>query len=319
MLFDVRPFAHFRNANIKGSLNLCIPTTLLKRPSFDTQKLQATFTDDTDKQNFARWRDCNVIIVYDSSSADSKDAAPLLNVLKKFQTEDWKGDGLVLQNGIQGFSGQFPHLIQQSQAQSTGKYPGRPPMGINLQSVAPVVGGCALPESTSAANPFFGNIRQNMDLLGGVGQMPLKQPDQLTEAKRRRLPSWLQGASDANDKGRIVSDKFFNLEKIELERMKQALTYEGPSAEANGSSKEYRIAGIEKGTKNRYKDIYPFDHSRVRLEGIPSGACDYVNANHISAELTNRKYIATQAPVPDTFDVSFWILMASGVVSLIIT
>lgn len=260
-----------------------------------------------------------MIIVYDSSSADSKDAAPLLNVLKKFQTEDWKGDGLVLQNGIQGFSGQFPHLIQQSQAQPTGKYPGRPPMGINLQSVAPVVGGCALPESTSAANPFFGNIRQNMDLLGGVGQMPLKQPDQLTEAKRRRLPSWLQGASDANDKGRIVSDKFFNLEKIELERMKQALTYEGPSAEANGSSKEYRIAGIEKGTKNRYKDIYPFDHSRVRLEGIPSGACDYVNANHISAELTNRKYIATQAPVPDTFDVSFWILMASGVVSLIIT
>jgi protein-tyrosine phosphatase len=305
MLFDVRPFAHFRQANIRGSLNLCIPTTLLKRPSFDTKKLQGTFTDDDDKQKFARWRDCKVIIVYDSSAADAKDAATLLNVLNKFKAEDWKGDSLILQTGFQGFSRQFPHLIQQTQAPSTGPSSKRPsPMKLDLKSIAPVVGGCALPESSSAANPFFGNIRQNMDLLGGVGQIPLKQPAQLTETKRQQLPSWLRGASDSNDKGHIVSDKFLGLEKKELERMKQALTYEGPSAETNGSSKKYRVAGIEKGTKNRYNDIYPFDHSRVRLEGIPSGACDYVNANHISAELTNRKYIATQAPVPDTFNVS---------------
>ncbi|CAG8220993.1 unnamed protein product [Penicillium salamii] len=306
MLFDVRPFAHFQNASIKGSLNLCIPTTLLKRPSFDTKKLQSTFSDDAAKQDFARWRDCKFIIVYDSASADSKDALPLMNVLNKFKAEEWKGDGLVLQGGFEGLSKQFPHLIQQSQSQPTGLSSKRPgPMGINLQSVAPVVGGCALPESTSAANPFFGNIRQNMDLLGGVGQIPLKQPGQMTELKRKRLPPWLQDASEANDKGHIVSDKFLKLEKTELERMKQALTYEGPSAEMNGSSKKYRVAGIEKGTKNRYNDIYPFDHSRVRLEGIPSGACDYVNANHISAELTHRKYIATQAPVPDTFN-DFW-------------
>jgi hypothetical protein len=309
MLFDVRPFAHFKQANIKGSLNLCIPTTLLKRPSFDTKKLQSTFTDDADKQNFARWRDCKVIIVYDSSAADTKDAATLLNVLNKFKAEDWKGDSLILQTGFQGFSRLFPHLIQQSQAQTTGLSSKRPfPMGINLQSVAPVVGGCALPESSSAVNPFFGNIRQNMDLLGGVGQIELKQPAQLTDSKRQQLPSWMRGASDTNDKGHIVSNKFLGLEKMELERMKQALTYEGPSAEVNGSSKKFRVAGIEKGTKNRYNDIYPFDHSRVRLEGIPSGACDYVNANHISAELTNRKYIATQAPVPDTFNVSAQLL-----------
>lgn len=305
MLFDVRPFAHFRQANIKGSLNLCIPTTLLKRRSFDTQKLEGIFTDDADKQNFARWRKCDVIIIYDSAAAELKDAAPLLNLLNKFQAEGWKGDGLILQNGFRGFSGRFPHLIQQPQTQTTGSSSKRPsPMRINLQSVAPVVGGCALPESSSAVNPFFGNIRQNMDLLGGVGQIPLKQPDQLTEAKRQQLPSWLRGASDTKDQGHIVSNKFLVLEKTELERMKQALTYEGPSGDTNGSPKKYRVAGIEKGTKNRYNDIYPFDHSRVRLEGIPAGACDYVNANHISAELTNRKYIATQAPVPDTFDVS---------------
>jgi hypothetical protein len=177
-------------------------------------------------------------------------------------------------------------------------------MSINLQSVAPAVGGCALPESSSAINPFFSNIRQNMDLLGGVGQIPLKQPDGLTDEKRQSLPPWLRDASDTKDQGHLVSNKFLDLEKMELERMKQALTYEGSAAEAAGGSKKYRIAGIEKGTKNRYNDIYPFDHTRVRLEGIPSGACDYVNANHIQAEFSNRRYIATQAPVPDTFSVS---------------
>lgn len=305
LLLDVRPYAHFAQGNIQGSLNLCIPTTLLKRRSFDTQKLEATFSNDLDKQTFARWRDCSMIIVYDAATNDAKDAVPLLNVVNKFQSEGWQGQGLILKDGFKGFSTRFPRLIQRPQVQASDtSHKKRAPMSINLHSVAPVVGGCALPDSSSAANPFFGNIRQNMDLMGGVGQIPLQLPDGLTEAKRNMLPLWLRDASDAKDQGRIVSDKFLDLEKKELERMKQALSYEGSSASAGSASKKYRVAGIEKGTKNRYNDIYPFDHSRVRLEGIPSGGCDYVNANHIKAEFSNRRYIATQAPVPDTFDVS---------------
>lgn len=247
-------------------------------------------------------------MVYDFATADAKDAPPLWNVINKFKTEGWGGEGLILQNGFKGFSGKFPKLIRRPQAQKAGSPPKRrSPMSIDLQSVAPVVGGCALPESSSAANPFFGNIRQNMDLLGGVGQVPLKLPSGLTEAKRQKLPAWLGEASNSKDQGRIVSGKFLDLEKRELERMKQALTYEGTSASAGGVSKKYRVAGIEKGTKNRYNDIYPFEHSRVHLEGIPFGECDYVNANFIQSELINRRYIATQAPVPDTFGVSTFV------------
>lgn len=305
LLLDVRPYAHFAQGNIQGSLNLCIPTTLLKRRSFDTQKLQATFANDLDKQTFARWRECFMIIVYDVATNDAKDAVPLLNVVNKFQSEGWQGQGLILKGGFKDFSTHFPQLIQRPRTQAPDPSPKqRAPMNINLHSVAPVVGGCAIPDSSSAANPFFGNIRQNMDLMGGVGQIPLRLPDELTEAKKKMLPLWLRDAADVTDQGRIISDKFLELEKKELERMKQALSYEGSSASTGGASKKYRVAGIEKGTKNRYNDIYPFDHTRVRLEGIPSGGCDYVNANHIKAEFSNRRYIATQAPVPDTFNVS---------------
>ncbi|KAJ5605058.1 hypothetical protein N7510_010212 [Penicillium lagena] len=307
LLLDVRPYAHYVQGSIKGSLNLCIPTTLLKRRSFGTQKLEGTFTDDADKQNFARWRECSAIIVYDSSTTDVKDAVPLLNVLSKFQAEEWQGRGLILRGGFKDFANRFPHLTQQPspQPQAAPSNQGTSPTSLNVRSVAPVVGGCALPDSSSAVTPFFGNIRQNMDLLGGVGQVPLRQPDHLTEEKRRSLPAWLQDASDPKDQGRLVSERFLDLEKRELERMKSALSYDGSSSSTGDPPKKYRVAGIEKGTKNRYNDIYPFDHSRVRLEGIPSGSCDYVNANHIKAEFSNRRYIATQAPVPDTFN-DFW-------------
>ncbi|KAJ5180756.1 hypothetical protein N7492_003966 [Penicillium capsulatum] len=319
LLLDVRPYAHFSQGNITRSLNLCIPTTLLKRPSFNTQKLESTFTNDADKKRFSQWRECGLIVVYDSTTADAKDARALWNVINKFKNEGWEGEGLILKNGFKGFSNRFPKLVRRPQAQAQGSPPKRrSPMSMNLQSVAPVVGGCALPESSSAVNPFFANIRQNMDLLGGVGQVPLKLPRGFTEAKRQKLPNWLGEASDSNDQGRVVSEKFLDLEKRELERMKQALTYEGASASAGGASKKYRVAGIEKGTKNRYNDIYPFEHSRVHLEGIPNGECDYVNANFIQGELTNRRYIATQAPVPDTFN-DFWRMVWEQDVRLLVS
>ncbi|KAI9933387.1 hypothetical protein MW887_007860 [Aspergillus wentii] len=155
-----------------------------------------------------------------------------------------------------------------------------------------------------------------MDLVGGVGQMPLQVPEQLTESRRQRLPLWLREASDPYDKGRNVSEKFLGLEKTELERMKQALSYDKYAD--NTSTKKFRVAGIEKGTKNRYNDIYPFDHSRVRLKGVPHGDCDYVNGNHMKAEYSNKTYIATQAPVPDTFN-DFWRVVWEQDVRLIIS
>jgi protein-tyrosine phosphatase len=65
------------------------------------------------------------------------------------------------------------------------------------------------------------------------------------------------------------------------------------------------VAGIEKGSKNRYNNIFPYDHTRVRLQNVPRGDCDYINASHVKAEFSNRQYIASQAPIPATFN-DFW-------------
>ncbi|OOF91259.1 hypothetical protein ASPCADRAFT_211090 [Aspergillus carbonarius ITEM 5010] len=321
MLLDVRPYAHFAKGTIKGSLNLCIPTTLLKRPSFDTQKLANTFTNELDKRTFARWRNCRYIVVFDAATSDMKDAGPLANVLKKFTVEGWGGEGLILLGGFKVFASRFPALIRGQQAPASDISAEKSSrMHIDLPSVAPVVGGCALPESSHAAIPFFGNIRQHMDLIGGVGQIPLQIPHTLSESKRRLLPSWLRDVSESTDKGRKVSERFLGLEKKELERMKRALSYETftDTATINGTPEIFRVAGIEKGTKNRYNDIYPFEHSRVRLQNVSPGGCDYVNANHMKAAYSGKSYIATQAPVPDTFN-DFWRVVWEQDVRLVVS
>ncbi|XP_059383888.1 tyrosine-protein phosphatase non-receptor type 22 isoform X1 [Carassius carassius] len=62
----------------------------------------------------------------------------------------------------------------------------------------------------------------------------------------------------------------------------------------------------ENAKKNRYKDIVPFDHSRVKLSLISSKHdTDYINASFIKGVLGSRAYIATQGPLPNTV-LDFW-------------
>ncbi|XP_071397047.1 tyrosine-protein phosphatase non-receptor type 12-like, partial [Centroberyx affinis] len=58
--------------------------------------------------------------------------------------------------------------------------------------------------------------------------------------------------------------------------------------------------------KNRYKDIVPFDHSRVTLTLTTSkNDTDYINASFIKGVSGSRAYIATQGPLPHTV-LDFW-------------
>lgn len=54
--------------------------------------------------------------------------------------------------------------------------------------------------------------------------------------------------------------------------------------------------------RNRYRDVYPYDHSRVKLEKNPE---DYINACHVPVPEANRKYILAQGPLEHTSG-HFW-------------
>lgn len=65
----------------------------------------------------------------------------------------------------------------------------------------------------------------------------------------------------------------------------------------------------ENRNKNRYKNILPFDHTRVKLENADPDepGSDYINANYIKCDddPNGRVYIATQGCLPNTVN-DFW-------------
>lgn len=308
LLLDLRVSPQYAESRIKGALNLCIPTTLLKRATFNLQKLEQTFQGDSDKEVFSRWKETRNIVVYDAYSSEKRDAVSAMNTIKKFTNEGYTGVCSILRGGFNAFAAAYPGLIDAGK--SAERKSGRPTLtlpgvGGDRPSVAPVVGGVVLPNAAGTSNAFFANIRQNQDLVDGVGQMDINVP---RGTDMQALPRWLQEAADVKDQGKKVSDKFLGIEKDEQSRMKLAYSYINPASVPQGvrdAAPKVHLSGIEKGSKNRYKDILPFDHARVKLEGRPEGACDYVNASHIKASRSHKKYIASQGPLPATFEVSF--------------
>ncbi|KAF2995783.1 hypothetical protein E8E14_003180 [Neopestalotiopsis sp. 37M] len=300
LLLDVRVSTHYAQSRIKNALNLCIPTTLLKRATFDLQKLQKTLQSGEDEERFAQWRDAKYLIIYDSSSAEKRDAHSAMNMFKKFSNEGYDGNTFLLKGGFDAFSTSFPSLVdRRSPAEragiTAGGSDGRP-------SFAPVIGGVMLPTGSDNPNPFFGNIRQNMDLADGVGQMDIAVP---TNLDHDTLPGWLQKAATKQDHGHAVSKKFLTIERNEQSRMKEAYTSFNSTTTQKPHTQKVQLSGIEKGGKNRYKDILPFEHARVHLSHKSEGDCDYINASHIRASRSNKRYIASQGPLPTTYN-DFW-------------
>ncbi|XP_017492154.1 PREDICTED: tyrosine-protein phosphatase corkscrew-like, partial [Rhagoletis zephyria] len=84
----------------------------------------------------------------------------------------------------------------------------------------------------------------------------------------------------------------------------------------------------ENRTKNRYKNILPFDFTRVKLKAIDPSVpgADYINANYIkgiedetTGELVKKTYIATQGPLANTKN-DFWAMVwQEGTVVIVMT
>lgn len=68
----------------------------------------------------------------------------------------------------------------------------------------------------------------------------------------------------------------------------------------------YKVAKYpENRNRNRYRDVSPFDHSRVKLENTEN---DYINASLVNMEEAQRSYILTQGPLRNTCG-HFWLMI----------
>lgn len=71
--------------------------------------------------------------------------------------------------------------------------------------------------------------------------------------------------------------------------------------------------------KNKYKEVYAYDHSRVILKKTMKGqdASDYINASYVKGYIKNRAYIAAQGPIKETVE-DFWRMVWENGIRMII-
>ncbi|XP_040854236.1 tyrosine-protein phosphatase non-receptor type 22 isoform X2 [Ochotona curzoniae] len=112
--------------------------------------------------------------------------------------------------------------------------------------------------------------------------------------QREVLCRFLEEAQSKNTRKEELANEFLKL-KRQLTKYKADKTYPTTVAERPQNLK-----------KNRYKDILPYDHSRVELSLITSDEdSDYINASFIKGVYGPKAYIATQGPLPATL-LDFW-------------
>lgn len=246
------------------------------------------------------------------------------------------------------------------------------------------------------ANPFFDNIRQNLELShGGITErIALNLPPEIA-SRAHELPSFLRDLVEKpqNETATILANEFENVERDEQRRLQSIMEWHSRGlkrideasraqrrkewsrrmsiqGEAQGGEapdrKSLRVrrtqsgmvqvksfeaddgtetpedyfpfsitAGVERGAKNRYvravvgralltlrrvryKNIWPYDFSRVRLAAkCHDDGSDYINANFIQPQGTTKRYIATQGPLDATFR-DFWTLVWEQHVDVIV-
>ncbi|XP_053390205.1 tyrosine-protein phosphatase 10D-like [Mercenaria mercenaria] len=70
--------------------------------------------------------------------------------------------------------------------------------------------------------------------------------------------------------------------------------------------------------RNRYINIIPFDHTRVKLStNGEDDSSDYINANYLPGYSSPREYIGCQGPIPGTID-DFWRMTWEQNVSVVV-
>ncbi|CAN6602686.1 hypothetical protein TRVA0_002S01530 [Trichomonascus vanleenenianus] len=315
LMIDVRPLAQFAVSRVKSADNVCMPTTLLKRPTFVLSRFLECMSPNQ-KSSLGNLEKYDAIVLYDQSCKRlSPSHTTLFHTLLKFHhalTDTTETKICWLRGGIADFSTKFADLIDTSAVESPSPEGDGEAMARSSSSIPPlhtvsgaplVMSGISLPEACKVRlNPFSTNIRTAMEVYDendGIDIVLPAEVDKNDDDKNRQLfPEWLCKIIKESDSSKSVAKLFYDIEMAEKNRLEEALN-------APSENKEGMLAGVELGAKNRYTNIWPFDHSRVRIRDASSPSADYINASYVSAKGSDRRYIATQGPLPATYE-DFW-------------
>ncbi|EAZ62946.2 protein tyrosine phosphatase [Scheffersomyces stipitis CBS 6054] len=381
LVIDIRPFTDFAKSHITNALNICLPSTLLKRPNFTLIRCINSLPN-AEKVRFNQFLSESfngIIVLYDSMPNSSN----LFHMVNKFINcnvfMESKHQIHLVDSSIHQFAEQYPSLFDTDVTSAssanvdslnnylppiivTEKYRSHSvsdlspcqrstPTSSSIDKTStPILSNFSLPKPK--ANIF--KLRHNEDLANSAvssatssaSEALSKNAISLFKLKnlpddRTTLPKWIR--STVVD-GTKINDDFYSLEKFEQKRLISALTLQRPNSSNNvvlsplaeGEVAPTISCGIEYGHKNRYKDIFLYEHSRVKLndselEEEERDTEDYINASYLNPIQTvegltgltpkflkHLKYIATQGPMEETMG-DFWKVIINLQIPIIIS
>ncbi|KAI7826112.1 hypothetical protein BC939DRAFT_501802, partial [Gamsiella multidivaricata] len=341
MLLDMRPSVAFAASSIKTAVNVCIPNMLLKRPMYSLRMLTEQLTTEEDVEIFSRWKQCENIVFFDATGAAPVVGSPTFFMTQKFRKEGCTATLGYLNGGFNEFLARHNDLCRTEGRPNSGSSsplnmslsgggslsssaptgattnpmsivsPPRPRLHLgslpSLMSQPPGGAlGCQTPMIENPnVNPLFESVRQAMGLSTNITEeIPVRLPMGFSvETMQDHLPRWLLSAI-AEESGKARLAEFF--QKVEINENKRLALLMLPQNMRSGRTTNFSIgAGIEQGLKNRYNNIWPYDHTRVKIAEVEQGHDDYINASFLTPVLSKKSYIATQGPLPSTFQ-DFW-------------
>ncbi|ORX90527.1 hypothetical protein K493DRAFT_287944 [Basidiobolus meristosporus CBS 931.73] len=300
LLLDVRSFAQYSRGRIRGSVNVCIPNTLLKRDSFNLEKISSSLAE-KDREVWRRWSTFSYIVIYGTESDVVLDTSPIYYLIKKFQNANSSVNIGWMKDGFDAFQTNHPSLCESSEgSKSPAPRIKALPSPSNFLS-APLT--CPTPMIESMASPFFNSIRPHHEITCELGEIVAIRTPTVAKKPISRLPHFLIDIAYSPDGKHTISKQFQKMDRIEQKRLQSLMVTQ---VRHPSQPNPYCIAaGIEKGSKNRYNNIWPYEHSRVKLHNVRMNESDYINASFVGAKQSKYRYIATQAPLPSTFG-EFW-------------
>ncbi|KAK9763145.1 phosphotyrosine-specific ptp2-like protein, partial [Basidiobolus ranarum] len=113
LLIDVRSFAQYSRGRIKGAINVCIPNTLLKRDSFNLDKISSSLAE-KDRDTWRRWSTFSYIVIYGTESDVVLDTSPIYYLIKKFQMASGTVNVGWMKDGFDSFHKKHASLCESS-------------------------------------------------------------------------------------------------------------------------------------------------------------------------------------------------------------
>ncbi|KAI9499166.1 protein-tyrosine phosphatase-like protein [Zychaea mexicana] len=367
LLIDIRSFVHYSHLHIHSAINVSIPNTILKRPSFTLDKVSEVIVSDQQREAWRRWPQFAHIILYDQASEALQESHNAITYLCiKFHQANYQGTLGYLKGGMSSFSAKYPSRCANAPVTNNSRskglnlgmatmagpmtpglsgLPSSPATALTLSSLAngassdvsslqqtsaTTTAAAASPTTTtsrkrgpglhlgslppSAApgpftaptvglnnqqfNPFFSNIRQNMELSHGSikERFPIRLPPssscqvdmatgRVTKRQLRQglsaVPSWLRDMFSSNDGPRKLAELYEIIERTEQRRLQSVMAHHSKATSNLAEHPFSIVAGIEMGALNRYTNIWPFEYTRVKLKTCSSGSTGYINASFI--------------------------------------